>query len=108
MRDAEKNKKEQDGYLNQAFKDIESLKTITEEMVFHLKFVIQLINNLNKVFKNHLHFQVKLAQSINIRLSKESAESEASADEISTFRTNLFKLGIPNPVTKYVLRKIFF
>ena len=34
MRDAEKNKKEQDGYLNQAFKDLESLKTITEEMVY--------------------------------------------------------------------------
>lgn len=34
MRNAEKNKKEQDEYLNQAFKDMESLKTITEEMVF--------------------------------------------------------------------------
>ncbi|RIA97448.1 EAP30/Vps36 family-domain-containing protein [Glomus cerebriforme] len=69
MRSAEKNKKEQDEYLNQAFKDIESLKTITEEMV-------------------------KLAQSINARLSKESVESQASADEISNFKTNLFKLGI--------------
>ncbi|CAB5200181.1 unnamed protein product [Rhizophagus irregularis] len=69
MRNAEKNKKEQDEYLNQAFKDMESLKTITEEMV-------------------------KLAQSINNRLSKESAESGASADEITAFKTDLFKLGI--------------
>ncbi|CAI2163835.1 10832_t:CDS:10 [Funneliformis geosporum] len=58
MRNAEENKKEQDEYLNQAFKDLESLKTITEKM--------------------------------------ESAESE----EVSTFKTNLFKLGISNPVTK--------
>ncbi|CAG8503745.1 14921_t:CDS:10 [Funneliformis caledonium] len=75
MRNAEEHNKEQDEYLNQAFKDLESLKTITEKMV-------------------------NLAQTIINGLNKESAESEASADEVSTFRANLFKLGISNPVTK--------
>ncbi|GBC10840.1 hypothetical protein RclHR1_09950004 [Rhizophagus clarus] len=69
MRNAEENKKEQDEYLNQAFKDIESLKMITEKMV-------------------------KLAQSINNKLIKESTESGAYADEITAFKTDLFKLGI--------------
>ncbi|CAG8497742.1 1377_t:CDS:2 [Paraglomus brasilianum] len=75
MKNVAQNQEEQKETLDQAFKDLDALMAKASDMV-------------------------KLAQSIKMKLNKDSSESEVSADDDSTFSTYLLELGMSNPVTK--------
>ncbi|CAG8437186.1 10666_t:CDS:10 [Ambispora gerdemannii] len=71
-RNVEEGQKEQEETLTLAFKDLDGLMAKAKEMV-------------------------KLAESMKLKLIKESNDSEASADEASSLNTYLLELGISSP-----------
>ncbi|CAG8485794.1 3314_t:CDS:2 [Paraglomus occultum] len=75
MKNVAQNQEEQKETLAQGFKDIDALMAKASVMV-------------------------KLAESIKMKLNKDSSESEVSADDDTTFSTYLLELGMSNPVTK--------
>lgn len=77
--------------MTDAFQDLDRLMAKATEMVKHSSAVMEVTMSWD--WNN----QVKLAESISMKMSKDNTKTD---DEMSILRTYLLNLGISDPVTR--------